>query len=68
MHRMYDVQPGALVSEIVQKELTNVASATKSNQQVIGHNCRPNIQRIAVKDVHLYLIDTGISRSFGPST
>lgn len=68
VHRLYDIQPNVLVPLLVQKNLLQVAKQTNTKHQIIGHNFRPMIQCIHVERVHLFLIDTGISRSFGLQT
>lgn len=68
MHRTYDIQPGSSISDTVKQELLDVSKLTNTTIQTIGHNFRPGVQKINVGNSLLFLVDTGISRSFGSDT
>lgn len=68
IHRQYDVRPEQRVPINVIQELESVSKNTNTKIQIIGHNFRTNIQRIKVDNISLFLVDTGISRSFGNDT
>jgi hypothetical protein len=44
IHRIYDIHPNSLVSQVAQYNLFEVAKQTNTIHQIIGHNCRPMIQ------------------------
>lgn len=68
IHRKYDIQPDAIIPHTFIKNFPRINQKYNVTTQVIGHNFRPSIQCITVKQHKLFLIDTGISRSFGPNT
>lgn len=68
VHREYDIRPFTDINDTTCKKIVSVSQNTNTKIQIIGHNYRPNIQKIQVEESLFFLIDTGISRSFGPES
>lgn len=68
IHREYDIQPGKVIPSDFVKFFPMINKKYDVTTQIIGHNFRSSIQCISIKQHRLFLIDTGISRSFGPNS
>ena len=68
IHREYDIQPGKVIPSDFVKFFPMINKKYDVTTQIIGHNFRSSIQCISIKHHRLFLIDTGISRSFGPNS
>ena len=68
LHRKFDISPNSMVPTNIIQEIQSVSSTLDITLQVIGHNYRPAVQKITSGSNIVFLIDTGISRSFGKDT